>query len=81
VHFVAPDVDAGPIVAQARVDVLPGDDEASLAARVLEAEHRLLPQVVGWFCAGRLVIARGQVHVKGDSGTAAAAPNSAAAPN
>lgn len=81
VHFVAPDVDAGPIVAQARVDVLPGDDEASLAARVLEAEHRLLPQVVGWFCAGRVVIARGQVHVKGDSGTATAAPNSAAAPN
>ena len=56
VHFVTPDVDGGPIVAQAEVPVLPDDDAASLAARVLEAEHRLLPDVVGLFCAGRIAL-------------------------
>ena len=63
VHFVTPDVDGGPIVAQAEVPVLPGDDPASLAARVLEQEHRLLPEVVGWFCEGRIVLEDGRVRV------------------
>ncbi len=63
VHWVTPDVDAGPIIAQARVDVRDDDDEASLAARVLEAEHRLLPLAVGWFCAGRWVSAEGGMRV------------------
>ncbi len=56
VHFVTPDVDVGPIAAQAAVPVLPGDDEDTLAARVLAAEHALLPAVVRWYCAGRLAI-------------------------
>ena len=56
VHFVTPDVDGGPIVAQAEVPVLPDDDATSLAARVLEAEHRLLSDVVGLFCAGRIAL-------------------------
>ena len=44
VHFVAPgDVDSGPVIAQAEVDVLPTDDEATLTARILEAEHTLYP--------------------------------------
>ena len=43
VHFVRPALDDGPIVAQAAVPVLPGDDEEALASRVLEAEHRLYP--------------------------------------
>ena len=63
VHFVTTDVDGGPIVAQAEVPVLPDDDAHSLAARVLEAEHRLLPQVVGWFCAGRIVLEDGHARV------------------
>jgi phosphoribosylglycinamide formyltransferase-1 len=63
VHFVTVDVDGGPIVAQAEVPVLPGDDPASLAARVLEAEHRLLPQVVGWFCAGRIELDDDRVRI------------------
>ncbi len=42
VHEVTTELDAGPIVAQARVPVLPGDDVETLAARVLEEEHRLL---------------------------------------
>jgi len=56
VHFVTPEVDVGPIVAQSALTVRDGDDEASLAARVLELEHKLLPQAVQWFCAGRLAI-------------------------
>ena len=66
VHFVTPDVDGGPIVAQAEVPVLPGDDAAALAARVLEAEHRLLPQVVGDFCAGRIVLDGDRVRIVGE---------------
>ena len=46
VHLVDDSLDGGPILAQAAVPVLPGDDEDSLAARVLEQEHRLLPNVV-----------------------------------
>ena len=66
VHFVTAEVDHGPIVAQARVDVRDGDDPSSLAARVLEAEHRLLPAAVRAFCEGRLVIEGRQVRVKGE---------------
>ncbi|HST93426.1 MAG TPA: phosphoribosylglycinamide formyltransferase, partial [Microvirga sp.] len=43
VHFVVPELDAGPIIARAAVPVLPGDTPESLAARVLAAEHRLYP--------------------------------------
>jgi phosphoribosylglycinamide formyltransferase-1 len=46
VHFVAAEVDAGPIVAQARVPVLPGDDAGTLAARVLAEEHRIYPEAL-----------------------------------
>ena len=52
VHFVSADLDAGPIIAQARVPVLPGDDEDSLAARVLEAEHKLYPQALRMVAEG-----------------------------
>jgi len=54
VHFVTADLDGGPIVAQREVPVLPTDDEATLAARVLEAEHRLLPAAVRAYCDGNL---------------------------
>ena len=64
VHFVTAALDHGPIAAQGAVPVRDGDDEASLAARVLAVEHRLLPAAVRAFCAGRLVIAGGRVHVK-----------------
>lgn len=63
VHFVTAALDHGPIVAQGAVPVRNSDDEASLAARVLAVEHRLLPAAVRAFCAGRLVIAEGRVHV------------------
>ena len=54
VHFVSDDLDAGPIVIQAAVPVLPNDDEITLAARVLREEHRIYPQAVRWFVEGRL---------------------------
>lgn len=66
VHFVTAEVDHGPIVAQARVDIRGDDDPASLAARVLQQEHRLLPAAVRALCEGRLVIERGSVRVKGE---------------
>jgi formyltetrahydrofolate-dependent phosphoribosylglycinamide formyltransferase len=47
VHLVTVGVDEGPVLGQARVPVLPGDDEAALAARVLAAEHRLYPECLG----------------------------------
>jgi phosphoribosylglycinamide formyltransferase-1 len=53
VHFVSPAVDSGPIIAQAAVAVHPDDDEAMLAARVLEQEHRLLPRAVRLVLEGR----------------------------
>jgi len=52
VHEVTADLDAGPVLGQARVPVLPGDTPDSLAARVLEAEHRLYPAVLARFAAG-----------------------------
>jgi len=63
VHFVTADVDQGPIVAQASLDVRDDDDPHSLAARVLALEHRLLPEAVRAFCEGRLVIEGRQVRV------------------
>jgi phosphoribosylglycinamide formyltransferase-1 len=57
VHFVTPALDRGPIIAQAAVPVLDGDDEASLAARVLAQEHRIYGQAVRWFAEGRLRLA------------------------
>jgi phosphoribosylglycinamide formyltransferase-1 len=65
VHFVSAEVDSGAIVAQAVVPVLPGDDEAALAARVLEREHRLLPQCVRWFVEGRIALRGGRVELAG----------------
>ncbi len=65
VHFVTPDVDAGPIIAQAAVPVLAGDTAARLEARILRQEHRLYPLVVRWFGEGRIVADNGRVEVKG----------------
>ncbi|NDU78892.1 phosphoribosylglycinamide formyltransferase, partial [Actinomadura sp. DSM 109109] len=66
VHFVTAALDHGPIVAQAVVPVLHGDDEAALAARVLAREHVMLPQAVRWFVEDRLYVdERGVVHVAG----------------
>ncbi|EGY52462.1 phosphoribosylglycinamide formyltransferase [Neisseria shayeganii 871] len=56
IHFVTAELDNGPIIAQGVVPVLDGDNADALAARVLAVEHRLLPQAVADFVAGRLHI-------------------------
>jgi len=65
VHFVTPRLDHGPIIAQAAVPVLPQDTEESLAARVLEQEHVILPQAVRWFIEGRLHVSADRVLLAG----------------
>lgn len=67
VHFVRQETDSGPIVAQAAVPVLPGDDEAALAARVLRAEHRLYPMALR-------LIAEGKVRVEEERAIVGDAP-------
>ena len=52
VHEVTPELDSGPILGQVRVPILPGDTEQTLAARVLEQEHRLYPAVLRRFAEG-----------------------------
>ena len=54
VHFVTEELDGGPVILQAAVPVLPGDDERRLAARVLDKEHIIYPLAVRWLCQGRL---------------------------
>jgi len=70
VHFVRAEVDTGPIIAQAVVPVLDGDDEDRLAERILAAEHRLYPLAVRLFAEGRLTIGGNRVAAAG-----AAAPD------
>lgn len=54
IHFVTEELDGGPVVLQARVPILPGDDEAVLARRVQAREHEVYPRVVQWVAEGRL---------------------------
>ena len=59
VHFVRPEMDEGPIIAQSRVPVLPGDTSEALQARVLAAEHKLYPYALG-------LVASGEAWVEGE---------------
>lgn len=62
VHFVTSDLDSGPIIVQDAVPVIDGDDEHTLAARILTVEHRLYPEAIrrvlagGWRISGRRVV-------------------------
>ena len=68
VHFVTPTLDHGPIVLQAAVPVLHGDDETRLAARVLAREHEIYPLAARWFVQDELRLDNGTVsHVHGAS--------------
>jgi phosphoribosylglycinamide formyltransferase-1 len=84
VHFVTTDVDAGPIIIQASVPVLPDDDPVQLAARVLEQEHRIFPLAICWFLEGRLRIEGRRVLLDGserpEQGLAHASPSDPATP-
>lgn len=66
VHFVSATVDSGAIVGQAAVPVRAGDTEDTLAARVLEQEHRLLPVCVRLLLEGRVRLERGRAVVDAD---------------
>jgi phosphoribosylglycinamide formyltransferase-1 len=65
VHFVRPEVDAGPIIAQAIVAMHPDDDEASLSARILRIEHRLYPLTVRLIAEGRVRVVANKVEIDG----------------
>lgn len=65
VHYVTPELDGGPVVAQARVPVHAGDDAETLARRVLEREHPLLVATLQLFAQGRVTLSGNRVHVDG----------------
>ena len=67
-HFMNEEMDSGPIILQAAVKVMPGDNRDKLAARILEVEHQILPRTVDLFGQGRLKIKGRKVEIsKGDS--------------
>ncbi len=64
VHFVDEGMDTGPIILQRCVPVLDGDDEETLAARILKEEHTALPEAVRLYCEGRLQIVGRTVRIR-----------------
>ena len=71
VHFVDAGTDTGPVIAQAAVPVVEGDDRDTLAARILVREHELLVRALGWIAAGKVEVApaaggRAVVRVRGE---------------
>jgi phosphoribosylglycinamide formyltransferase 1 len=70
VHFVRPEMDHGPIIVQATVPVLQGDDPDKLAARVLEAEHRSYRLALDLLGQGRVAVVGERVEIKGATGLA-----------
>ncbi|MEN3209086.1 phosphoribosylglycinamide formyltransferase [Methylorubrum populi] len=73
VHYVVPELDAGPIVAQAAVPVLPGDDADTLSARVIVQEHRLYPAALALIAGGGAVLEGGRVRFTAQARDAGAA--------
>lgn len=70
VHFVTPELDGGPVIAQARVPVWPHDTPATLAERVRVQEHFIYPLVIGWYAAGRLRLENNHAVLDGQRLTA-----------
>lgn len=64
-HYVSPELDGGPVIAQARVPVLPGDDAERLARRVLDREHPLLVETLRLLAAGRIELVGNRVRLDG----------------
>jgi phosphoribosylglycinamide formyltransferase 1 len=65
VHFVVPEMDSGPIIAQGAVKIQPGDSEETLAARVLKIEHKIYPLALGLLAEGRVQIADERCLING----------------
>jgi phosphoribosylglycinamide formyltransferase 1 len=68
VHFVVADVDAGPLIVQAKVPVLPDDDEPKLAARVLAAEHKAYPLALRLIAERRVRLTGNKIEIDGKPG-------------
>jgi phosphoribosylglycinamide formyltransferase-1 len=66
VHFVIPELDAGPGILQYRVRIRPGDNEDSLRARVQQGEYLIYPRAIAWFAAGRLALKDGSTWLDGE---------------
>lgn len=81
VHFVTPEMDEGPVIAQAAVPVLISDDADTLAARVLRAEHGLYPMALRLVAEGKARMEGGRAHFSGFSEDAANADAAVAAPS
>ena len=64
VHYNRPELDAGPIIIQGAVPVLPDDDEDILAARILEVEHRIYPLALKLIAEGRVSVRKEVVYIK-----------------
>ncbi len=62
VHFVTAEVDGGPVIAQAKVEIKADDTTDTLATRVLEQEHILYPRVLRWFCENRITLKKKEVY-------------------
>jgi phosphoribosylglycinamide formyltransferase-1 len=76
VHFVVPEMDSGPIIAQGAVAVQPDDTEEKLAARVLGVEHRIYPLALKLVAEDRVRVENGRCLIDGVPVSEAAAPNS-----
>lgn len=79
VHFVIPEMDSGPIIAQAAVPTREDDDAEALATRVLAAEHRIYPLALRWLAEGRLSIVDGRCRLAGRREDGAGGAGAAAA--
>lgn len=66
VHFLRPELDSGPVIAQAAVPILPSDDAETLAARVLRAEHRIYPMALALVASGRARVTENRVLIEGE---------------
>lgn len=66
VHFVVPELDAGPSIIQYRVPVRPEDNEATLRERVQRGEYEVYPQALGWLASGRLSLRDGAAWLDGN---------------
>src|SRR5438445_384348 len=65
VHFVTAELDGGPVIAQVELPIVEGDTPESLAARLLQLEHRLLVGTVGLIARGRIALAANDVELDG----------------
>jgi len=67
IHFVVPEVDAGPIILQGRLKIKPNDSPESLQQRIHKIEHQLYPMAVKWIASKRLSIISGEVLLDGET--------------